>query len=95
MGVYYMEPGANQLPARVIYDRADSAMALTGPGEIDWDQAFQGVSWFHITGITPGISRQALELTLEGARGSPCRATTITGTHCGNTAVPRNLPCGS
>ena len=37
MGVYYMGPGANQLPARVIYDRADSAMALTGPGEIDWD----------------------------------------------------------
>ena len=33
MGVYYMEPGANQLPARVIYDRADSAMALTGPGD--------------------------------------------------------------
>ena len=67
MGVYYMEPGANQLPARVIYDRADSAMALTGPGEIDWDQAFQGVSWFHITGITPGISRQALEFATAAA----------------------------
>lgn len=77
MGVYYMEPGANQLPARVIYDRADSAMALTGPGEIDWDQAFQGVSWFHITGITPGISRQALELTLEGTRTARRKGITV------------------
>lgn len=77
MGVYYMEPGANQLPARVIYDRADSAIALTEPGEVNWDQAFQGVGWFHITGITPGISRNALELTLEGASIAQRRGITV------------------
>ena len=77
MGLYYMEPGANQLPARVIYDRADSAIALTQPGEIDWDQVFQGVEWFHITGITPGISRAALELTLEGARTARSKHITV------------------
>ena len=56
-GVYYVEGGANQLPSRVVYDRAWSAIAMAKPGDIDWDKAFEGVEWFHITGITPAISR--------------------------------------
>ena len=46
-GVYYVEGGANQLPSRVIYDRAWSAIAMAKPGDIDWDKAFEGVEWFH------------------------------------------------
>ena len=41
----------------MVYDRAWSAIALAKPGDIDWDKAFEGVEWFHITGITPAISR--------------------------------------
>ena len=63
-GVYYVEGGANQLPSRVIYDRAWSAIAMAKPGDIDWDKAFEGVDWFHITGITPAISESAMELSL-------------------------------
>ena len=63
-GVYYVEGGANQLPSRVVYDRAWSAIAMAKPGDIDWDKAFAGVEWFHITGITPAISRTAMELSL-------------------------------
>ena len=37
-GVYYVEGGANQLPSRVIYDRAWSAIAMAKPGDIDWDK---------------------------------------------------------
>ena len=64
-GFYYVEGGANQLPSRVIYDRAWSAIAMAKPGDIDWDKAFEGVEWFHITGITPAISESAMALSLD------------------------------
>ncbi len=68
MGVYFVETGANQRPSKVLYDRAWSAMALAKPGSIDWEKALEGVTWFHVTGITPAISAFAAELTLEGLR---------------------------
>ncbi len=68
MGIYFLEAGANQLPSKVVYDRSDSAIALAKPGDIDWDYVFNGVDWFHITGITPAISESAMELSLESVR---------------------------
>ena len=38
MGIYYLQGGANQLPSKVVYDRAYSAIALAKPGDIDWDR---------------------------------------------------------
>ena len=35
MGIYYLEPGANQLPSKVVYDREYSSIALAKPGDID------------------------------------------------------------
>jgi 2-dehydro-3-deoxygluconokinase len=68
MGVYYVENGANQRPSKVVYDRADSAIALARPGDIDWDAALESAGWFHITGITPAISESAAALALESVR---------------------------
>lgn len=68
MGIYFLEGGANQLPGKVVYDRDYSAIALAKPGDIDWEKTFEGVEWFHITGITPAISESAMELSLEGVR---------------------------
>ncbi len=71
MGIYFVEPGANQRPSKVVYDRENSAIALARPGAIDWNQAFAGAGWYHITGITPAISASAAALSqesLEGAR---------------------------
>ncbi len=67
MGIYFVEPGANQRPSKVVYDRADSAIALAKPGDIDWDGAFEDGGWFHVTGITPAISAGAADLAIEGA----------------------------
>ncbi|HEX4229747.1 MAG TPA: sugar kinase [Bryobacteraceae bacterium] len=66
MGIYFVEAGANQRPSKVVYDREYSAIALAKPGDIHWNGALAGVSWFHITGITPAISSTAAELALEG-----------------------------
>jgi len=68
MGIYYLEGGANQLPSKVVYDREYSAIAQAQPGDIDWDKAFEGVHWFHITGITPAISESAMALSLESVK---------------------------
>ncbi len=68
MGVYYLEAGANQRASKVVYDRANSAIALAKPGDIDWDRALEGAAWFHITGITPAISASAAQLSLESMR---------------------------
>ena len=77
MGIYYLEGGANQLPSKVVYDRAYSSIALAKPGDIDWDKAFEGVEWFHITGITPAISESAMELSLESVKEAKKRNITV------------------
>lgn len=68
MGIYFLENGANQLPSKVVYDRAYSSISLAKPGSVDWDSVFKGVKWFHITGITPAISETAAELSLESVK---------------------------
>ena len=77
MGIYYLEAGANQLPSKVVYDRAYSSIALAKPGDIDWSRAFDGVGWFHITGITPAISESAMELSLESVKEAKKRNITV------------------
>jgi len=56
MGVYFLESGASQRPSKVIYDRAQSAIATSGPELFDWDSILEGADWFHFTGITPALS---------------------------------------
>ena len=73
MGIYYLEGGANQLPSKVVYDRAYSAIALAKPGDIDWDKAFEGATWFHLTGITPAISQGAADLSLEAVKAAKAK----------------------
>ena len=77
MGIYFLEAGANQLPSKVVYDREYSAISLAKPGDIDWDKAFEGIGWFHITGITPAISESAMELSLESVKEAKKRGITV------------------
>jgi 2-dehydro-3-deoxygluconokinase len=59
LGIYFLENGAVARPSKVIYDRANSAIAEIKPGMVNWDSVFEGVTWFHWTGITPAISEGA------------------------------------
>jgi 2-dehydro-3-deoxygluconokinase len=68
LGVYFAETGANQRPGKVIYDRENSAVSEAQAGSIDWEAAFQGIDWFHTTGITPALSASAAALTLQAVR---------------------------
>jgi len=77
LGIYFIEQGANQRPSVVVYDRAGSAIAEARPGDVDWDIAFKGASWFHLTGITPAISQSAALLSLEAVRAAKAMGLTV------------------
>jgi len=77
LGIYFLEGGAAQRPSVVIYDRAGSAIAEAKKGDIDWDRAFSGASWFHVTGITPAISAGAAELALEAVEAAKGKGLTV------------------
>lgn len=77
VGIYYLDAGANQLPSKVIYDRAYSSISLAGPGDVDWDKAFADVEWMHISGITPAISESLMELSLESVKEAKRRNITV------------------
>lgn len=56
IGLYYAETGASMRASKVIYDRANSAIAEAKPEDFDFDKIFEGADWFHWSGITPAIS---------------------------------------
>lgn len=63
LGIYFLETGASMRASKVVYDRADSAIANATSGDFDFDAIFEGAEWFHFSGITPAISPAAAELT--------------------------------
>ncbi len=77
MGVYFVETGANQRASKVVYDRENSAIALAKPGDINWDMALAGATWFHTTGITPAISESAAALALESVKAAQAKGITV------------------
>ncbi|MDC6365902.1 MULTISPECIES: sugar kinase [Flavobacteriaceae] len=68
LGIYFLETGAVSRGSKVVYDRAGSAMAEIKPGMVDWEKVFQGVEWFHWTGITPAISQGAADACIEAVK---------------------------
>ena len=62
VGIFYCEKGASQRPSKVIYDRAYSAIATAQKEDFDWETIFEGVEWFHFTGITPALSDSVAEI---------------------------------
>jgi len=58
-GIYFVETGANQRGGTVTYDRDGTSIALEEADGYDFDTAFEGAGWLHVTGITPAISEAA------------------------------------
>jgi len=65
LGTFYLEKGASQRPSKVIYDRANSAIAEAAPGEFNWEEILKGATWFHFTGITPALSENMAKACLD------------------------------
>lgn len=77
MGLYYLEKGASQRPSKVIYDRAFSSIALAEPADFDWDALFDGVNWFHWTGINPALSDNMVQICEQACKKAREKGITI------------------
>ena len=63
LGIYFLESGSSMRASNVVYDRAHSSISTATAEDFDFDAIFDGVDWFHFTGITPAVSDAAAELT--------------------------------
>ncbi len=77
LGIYFLESGSNQRPSKVIYDRADSAIATVDPSLFDFDKIFEDADWFHISGITPAISKSGAELSIAAVKAAQRLGVTV------------------
>ena len=67
-GIYFLELGAAPRASSVVYDRAGSSISLIKPGEVNWDEVFKGAKAFHVSGITPALSKSAADVTMEALK---------------------------
>ncbi|MDD4083881.1 MAG: sugar kinase [Sphaerochaetaceae bacterium] len=77
LGKYFIEKGASQRPSKVIYDRAGSSIAEAEVSDFDWDSIFEGVDWFHFTGITPALGGNNPEICLQACKIAKQKGITI------------------
>ena len=68
LGIYFVEKGASQRASKVIYDRADAAIALAVKSDFDWKKILKNADWFHFTGITPALGGELPEICLEAVK---------------------------
>ena len=77
VGIYFLEKGASQRASKVIYDRANSAIALASPSDFNWDEIFEGADWFHFTGITPALGDGVAAICLEACKAAKKHNVTV------------------
>ena len=77
VGIYFNEKGASQRPSVCIYDRAHSAIQEASTADFDWDAIFEGVDWFHFTGITPALGPNVVEICREACKAAKERGIRI------------------
>lgn len=77
VGIYYCEKGASQRPSKVVYDRAGSSIATAKKEDFNWADIFEGVEWFHFTGITPALSDGVAEICMEAVKEAKKRGITV------------------
>ena len=77
LGILYNEKGTSQRPSKVIYDRHGSGICEAEPEHFDWDAIFDGADWFHLTGITPGLTDKTASLCLYACKKAKEKGITI------------------
>ncbi|GHT67687.1 hypothetical protein FACS1894110_13630 [Spirochaetia bacterium] len=77
VGIYFLEKGASQRASKVIYDRAGSSIATATEADFDWDAIFAGVSWFHITGITPALGDNVAAISIAACKAARAKNITV------------------
>lgn len=71
VGLYYLEQGFGKKSTQVYYDRGHTSICDMQIDQINFDQLFEDVGWFHFSGITVAISatvREVLDHLLQEAK---------------------------
>ena len=77
IGIYFLETGASQRASKVIYDRSNSSVTTLTNDELDWNKIFKDVKWFHWTGITPALGKNAQEVLKAACKSAKDNGVTI------------------
>lgn len=77
VGIYFLETGASQRASKVIYDRSHSSITTLKKDELDWDEVFKEAKWFHWTGITPALGKEAQESLIAACKAAKKIGVTI------------------
>ncbi|RDC56736.1 sugar kinase [Pedobacter chinensis] len=77
LGLYYLPKGKDLKNAGVIYDRANSAYADLKIGQINWNEVFDSITWFHFSAICPAINQSVADVCLEALKAASARNITI------------------
>lgn len=77
VGIYFNEKGASQRGSVCIYDRAHSAIQMSSPSDFNWDDIFDGVDWFHFTGITPALGENLVEICKQACQAAKAHGVKI------------------
>lgn len=77
MGLYFLEEGADVRAGCVVYDRQHTAFCALHADQVDWDAAFDGMTWFHISGITPAIAPSTRDLAMHALTEAKARGVHI------------------
>lgn len=59
LGLFYLEPGGAGRPTEVIYDRANSVFARTGPDAYDWAAILDEQDWLYVSGTAAAVGPTA------------------------------------
>jgi 2-dehydro-3-deoxygluconokinase len=77
LGLYFVELGAAPRPISVVYDRADSTMALASADTFDW-QAAADTQFLHVSGITLALSDSSRDVAMRAMREGRTRGAVVT-----------------
>jgi 2-dehydro-3-deoxygluconokinase len=77
IGLYYLPKGKDLKNAGVIYDRANSAFANLKAENINWDEVFDGITWFHFSAICPALNQAAADVCLAAVQAASAKGITI------------------
>jgi 2-dehydro-3-deoxygluconokinase len=77
MGLYFVTSGAGMRATEVIYDRAYSSFAQAPVDAWDWDTLFEGVDWFHLSGITPALGPVPAQSAIAAVKAASARGIPI------------------
>ena len=77
VGLYYLHKGKDLKNSSVIYDRKYSSFSTLKTGEVNWEEVFKDVSWFHFSAICPAVSQAAADVCEEALKEASSRNITI------------------